>query len=207
MRQRQSLGRVIGALQGGISHPCPIQTTVTFQKKIRFTATSGLSSDVITLQDIMDLYCFAVSSSSAYQLCLAVRLLSVELYGPMSSSLVPVTVSLEYLNNNQGPTGPTQVFSDTSMGSASCAHLRQAPPSGSLQSMWLNSDSVGINMFVLNGPVNTIVDVSLELVLRNGETPVSVGAAVTGASTGQLYIRSLDSNGDNVLQPVSFVTI
>jgi len=189
-----------------VLHPQPIQSTFVFSKVLRFQSSTSLSNVLITQQDLFDLLCYATSPTAAYQLVSGIKLLSVEMWGPMSSSLTPVTVSLEYPQFSSSLGGITKVHSDVSMGSMASAHLRHAPEVGSAQSFWQTFGSAA-SEFILNGPSGTIVDVSLSFVVRNGETVQAVGGIVAGATTGQTYLRALDSNGSSLLAPVSYVTI
>jgi hypothetical protein len=189
-----------------VNHPPEFQSTVTFNKRLRFIASSAMVNVSITLEDLFDLLCVATSSTSAYQLATAIRLQVVEMWA-LNTSSDTSTVSVEYPSISNTPGAPTKVFSDTSVGQTFCAHVKAHTPALSNQSFWQCDNGGGQSFILLNGPTGTIVDIGLQYVLRNGEAVLAVGGPVSGATAGQLYCRALDSNGSGLLVPQSFVTI
>jgi hypothetical protein len=196
----------------------PFNATFTAGKRLRFEA-SGAGTVPVTVQDLFDLFCMATSAIAAYRLFSGVRVRKVQAWGPMPASLVPTTVALEWANATNVAMsigGPNRIVSDTSMGATRAAFVSGRPPAGSLASFWLSgvtpSSGVSPTVFTLNLPSNTIVDLTLDFVLQNdldgaSQQPQAVSAAVAGASTGEIYLRKLDSNGAGLLVPVSYVTI
>lgn len=192
---------------GANGHPPQFDAAVEVRKTFRYKAT-GAGTDVsITAAGLLDGLCMAATTTSAYRLLVALKIEKVEMWGPMASDLVPVTVSCEY--NTDASTGfgqRTSLWSDTSMGSADPAHVIARPPSQSLASMW-QSRAGASQLCLLNFPVNTLVDITLSVVLQNGESPLAVTQAVAGATVGKVYLRALDVNGSGLLVPVSYPTI
>lgn len=188
------------------------QSTFTVSKTLRFNATSAAltSNTPIAASDILQCMVMAATAILPYQLFSAVRLRRVKIWGPVPSALTPVTVSVQF-PADVGATatqlsGPSKIYSDTVIGSTKAAFVSCAPPSGSLSAMWQSSAQASVPLFILNGPVGSIVDISVDLVLQNGETPVQ-GAATIGATVGQIYCRDLDKSGSSQLSPVSYTTI
>jgi hypothetical protein len=191
------------------SIPAPPSFNATFQshKTLRFEASSAspAGGTLITSQDLYDLLCMATSTTAAYDLFSGLRLRKIRIWGPMPSSLVPVTVAIEYLANSTVGQ-PSRIKCDTSIGSTKAAYVEFAPPAKSLLDFWVPSVSA-TSLIALTFPANAIVDVVMDFVLQNGETPEAVGAAVSGATVGKIYCRALDSNGSGLLSPVQYPTI
>lgn len=186
-----------------ISHPLPFESTISVAKRFRFQASSALSAVAINQSDLFELLVVALTNVLGSSIIGAFKLMAVEMWGPMASSLTPVTVSCEFPTLGNGY-GPTKVYTDTSMGATQVAHVRAAPPQHSLQSFWLSSPGAD-QFFILNGPSDTVIDLSIQYVLQNGESPDLV--TLVGATAGQLYVRALDSTGSGLLVPLAYVTI
>ncbi len=187
-----------------ILSPPPFKSTVSVSKKLRFQSSAALVNTPITVLDCLSTFVVANTTTSATTIFSNIRLRSIEMWGAMPSTLVPVTVTCEFPSMATLLSGPAQVHSDTSIGSARPAHIKAAPKAGYIQSMWQSATS-GAQMFLLNGPANTIVDITFDYVLQNGETPITV--TVAAASVGSVYLRALDSQGSSLLVPISYVTI
>jgi len=57
-------------------------------------------------------------------------------------------------------------------------------------------------------PDNAVIDVTLDLVIRDDASTQTVTGAVVGAAVGANYVRSLDSvSGTNNVRPTSLATI
>lgn len=182
----------------------PFLATKTFTTRYRFVASSALSRVAITGIDLFDLLCMAATSTSAYELCSAVRIKSLKIWGPMASDLSPVSVAIEY-SATTSPAAPSEVRSDTSVGSTEAAQLSFPPPKGSIWSLWINGS--GSTVFYLTGPANSIVDLTLEQQLRCDQGVAAVSAAVSGATAGQVYVRALDNGGSKLLVPIEYPNI
>lgn len=187
-------------------HPPVFDSAVCTKHRFRFQASAPLVETVIGSANLLGLLKMAASATTAYALFNGVRIRRVTLWGPPAADLVPVTVSLQYsVGTNASNIGnrPRQ-FSDTSVGATRIASVSAKPDPQSAASMWQLRSSTTISngaVFVLNGPINTIVDVELDLVLQNGET-AATATTTTGATAGIVYADSLD-NG-TLLVPLSW---
>ncbi len=173
----------------------------------------------ISNTDILDLYCMAATSTSAYQLFNAARVVSVEVWAPAGldtggSNMITNTCFLEYpaMVASTGFGGRSVRIVDTSTSLDEPAHVRGSPPEDSYAAMWTFNTAVANTnaLFNIGGPLTGyVVDVTLELTLRDSSlAPQPVTAAVSGATVGQIYVRALDSaSGSGVLVPVSVNTI
>ncbi len=128
------------------------------------------------------------------------------MWGPMASDLVPVTVSCDWTGAApQGGFGKSNRVSDTSMGSSEPAHIVTRPPPASQIAQWLGgASSTAICSLVY--PLGTLIDVTLEYVIRDDASVQAVTGAVAAATVGANYVRSLDSSTATNLIPQSYST-
>ncbi len=188
----------------------PPQFTPTFtvmRKKLRFNATSA-STTTIAPVNLGDLWCAAATTTSAYQLASNVRLREIEIWGPMASDLVPVSVRIDWTGSaGPGSFGKSNRVSDTSMGSMEPAHVRSSPPRGTQIAQWLNAQDGTTNLCLITYPDNAVIDVTYDVVVRDNGTAYQVSGAVAGATVGANYVRALDSPTGTILVPVDIATI
>jgi len=189
--------------RGVALHPPQLKTAVQCRHTFRFKATSALSAVQIQAHFINDLIQMAATTTTAYTLIESFKIRSVKLWGPMASDLVPVTVSLEWADAVAQLDTNRALISDTSMGSSRCAFINAKPPKSSTASLW-QGDSTNPS-FILNGPINTVVDLDLTFTLVNNQNgddnPVAI--TVAGATVGQVYFGRLDGPTTGLLTPVS----
>ncbi len=191
---------------GGSLAPPQFTSSISIGKVFRFQA-SAAGSVSVTGQSLGDLLCQAATATSAYQMASAVRIRRVEIWGPPSSTLTPVTVTCEFAGASAGSFGPSQVKSDTSVGATRVAHVVASPPRDSQASQWQSSSSTGV-LFVLTYPSGAIIDIHYSFTMQDRTGATAVTGAVAGATVGQVYLRSLDSvTSSAVLVPLSFITI
>ncbi len=194
-------------LKQGSDHPGQLMTSVSISHCFRFQSSAAINMTVTNVS-LGDLLCMASAATAAYQLANAVRIRKVEIWGGPDSTLAPVTVAVDFSSNTVGGIGPSQRFSDTSIGSTRIAHLVAVPPKSATASMWQVSNGAVISLFRLELPANAVIDIHYSLTLRDETGQQAVTGAVAGATAGQLYVRALDSTtGGAILQPLSYVTI
>ncbi len=218
--RRRSARRRPEATSRGTEQPPPVPQTMSVFKRLRFVSSgpndpSGYS---ITNTDLMDLYCMAVTTNSAYQIFNAVRVVAVEVWVPSAldtTNNAPVINScfIEFpaMVTSTGLGGRSVRVSDTSCSLDRAAHVRGVPPHGSYAEMWTTNTSVaGTNALFNIGAASTgcIVDLTIELAIRDSAlAPQPVTAAVAGATVGQVYVRPLSSTTSSALAPVGVNTI
>jgi len=199
-QRRRNGGRGGGS---GTSQPQALRASIQLDKVVRFKNAAALSNVSVIAQDLLDLFCVATSATAAYGLSTSVKMRKLEMWvDPVAGGSF---CSIEDLTNgNVG--APSRILEDTTLGVTRPAHVVWRPATGSLQSLWCNQ-GVGGKLFELSSSGPGYVDVHISLILQDGETPVAVGAAVAGATVGQLYCRALDSSTGAALLPVSYPTI
>lgn len=189
-----------------VNHPPQLNLSFVLRKRFRFLAAAA-GTTALTALGLGDLWCVAATTTSAYQLAHFVRLRKVEMWGPMSSSLAPVQVLIDWTGSTTaGVFGKSNRVEDLSMGSTECAHVVSKPPAGSQISQWIASNS-NSQLCNLSYPINAVIDITYELVVRDDGSAVAVTGAVAGAVVGANYIRSLDSPSAVNLPPVGYSTI
>lgn len=187
-------------------HPPQFAPSILIRKKLRFQAVAA-GTTTLKYNSFGDLHCVATGTTSAYALASSVRVRKIEMWGPMSSTLVPVTVSLDWTGSSSpGSFGPSNKVSDTSMGSSEPAHVVSRPPPGSQIAQWFDGSS-GSQFCVLSYPAGTIIDLDYEYVVRDDGTAQPVITAVVGATVGANYIRALDNQSGTNLPPIGYPTI
>jgi hypothetical protein len=168
-------------------------------RRLRFTATDAGTSITITQAQLMNLLCVGVDATHAYRLAAAVRLSHVEVWGPMGSTLAPVTVGVEFTASNTAFGAQKKAVRDTSMGSNRCAYVCARPRPNSASGMWFTSAGTD-NVFSLWFPAGAIIDVHLSISFRAAEAASAVSDSPTAATAGTVYCAPLDgvSNGNLV---------
>ncbi len=137
-------------------------------KRFRFSLTAA-GQQTISASDILAFLSLRVTDpagSDYFPLIDKFRIELVELYGPMSGSLAPVTVAFEWVASASGFSVPSKKRSDTSMSSSCCAYTSYRPDRDSLSNEWMNT-STG-SLFTVNGPASTVMDIVVLFALNDG---------------------------------------
>lgn len=188
-------------------HPPQFIASVVVRKTFRYKSSGSMATDQLSIKDILTSFVMATAATTANSLMTSFKLHAVEMWGPMASDLAPVTVSCEFnFITTSGLGGPSKFVSDTSMGSSACAHIRAVPPPGSTARFWQSDPASGDNLVLLNGPLNTVVDLDISFILNDSGTS---GAAITliAATAGIVYLRKPDVSSAGVLVPVSYISL
>ncbi len=188
--------------------PPELHSTMTLSHRFRYQSSASFSNKTISGSQLADFLCVVVTQGvNATRVTASWRLRKVEMWGPMVAAMTPVTVSCEFTAPTAATAGAigsaNRLFTDTSMGNQA-AHVIARPPEGSWQSMWHPTVSDSTVFMILNGPANTVIDVTFDFVLQNGETVVfssaTPGAAIPAGTVG---VFALDSTVGG-LPPISY---
>ena len=191
-----------------MSSPFPPPITPEFRvlSTLRFRASALLNNVLITQTDILDLFCMATAANAAYRVMAAARVRSIEVWAPAAAAGV-ATVAVEWSGTPGNMTGPKQLITDTTLGSARPAHVKTRAPRDSIAAMWFFDGATGGAIIVLDSPQEAIIDFTCEFIVRNSEGAVAVTAALAAATVGKMYVRRLDSTSSSLLVPIAMDTI
>lgn len=182
--------------------PPQFASNVVFKHRFRFGATGTSNTVSVKRSDLLGLlFSNRSGSTSNSRIVAAAKLNRVEAWGTGgdSDSVSAVTIiSLEWRSAN----APTLELSDTGSPYRP-PHLITSPPSHSLAGFWsLTGTNESEELFIMRVIAGTTVDIWVDMVLFDGETPVAVTTTASG-TVGQLYAGFLDASSTKLLQPVS----
>lgn len=177
-----------------ICHPPQLASNFVSTRTQRFQATSTLSVCNVSPETL----CFSFGSmctttnSTITALWKAVRVRRVRMWAPGSLTTTS-TISCEWTSKAASVTGQSNVYvADTSVSSAYPAFLDTTPPKGSLASFW-NPSGDGTIVFNLLGPAETIVDVTVDLLMDVSANSNPTIAGWSSVVQGAIYYAALDN--------------
>jgi hypothetical protein len=186
--------------------PPQFQSTVRVKHRFRFQSSANSSSN-ITRAILLDLLMTNLTSAHTNaRLISGVKLNRVELWGVSgtnASDFAAATLSLEWLSN----LGPSSESSDT--GNAfHPPHVVTTPPQQSLASFWsITGQNESEILATILVPSGSVVDIWVDLILYDGETPVTITTTQSGTA-GTTYAGYLDgAAGAGLLSPVSYTSL
>lgn len=130
----------------------------------------------------------AVSATVGHPVFTSVKINRIQVWSPVQSQGNASTCSVLFPVADQSP---PKEYSDSSMSTSFPAYVDCRPPPRAICGFW-NDDSNNNTLFVITCPTGSIVDVSVSLVMRDGNTDSSQ-ATLVGAVTGVVYYPDLDS--------------
>jgi hypothetical protein len=192
------------------NHVPQFQSTIRFKHHFRFQAASQFTGFGITRGFLLNLLVVGdgggSSTTFASRLFSGIKLNRVEIRCPGAASAAGsdtalLTTSVEWTSSY----GPSSEQSD----SGTPLHpplLMTSPPPQSLASFWsLTGSNESDVLMLMTVPALSIVDVWLDVVMMDGQTPVTVILTSTTVD-GLVYALALDGHASNVLVPVSYTT-
>jgi len=180
--------------------PPPYHPDTVVGRTFRFQAAEALDYVAVSSTDLLNLMVMAKTATTTARLIAAIKVRHVEVWGAMSSSLIPVTASVEFTRT--GDVGSKRdLFSDTSMGSNRPAYVSAKPSSKSAAGMWASTAGTAAEIFRLSCPDNSIIDVHVTMTLFNVDDAVA-GPGAAGATAGTVYYAPLSGASAETL-PVS----
>jgi hypothetical protein len=189
--------------------PTPYKDVISTFQKFRFQSNSAFTNVNFGANDLLDILFLATSTTNGSRVLDAVRLVNIEMWGAMSSTLVPVTTEIEYVfggASTGGAGGGDASRSSTTIGSDHPAWVKLAPPAHSNAQFWQGSGASN-TLFQLSGPLNTIIDITLEMRFNNTlATSALQHPTLVAATAGALYVGGLDGlrSATTVFPPVGF---
>jgi hypothetical protein len=186
-----------------MNRPSQLKSNIQVHHKFRFLASSSFIGSINT-QTMMGIAgVMASSTTNAYVIASTMKINSIEAWTPPASQGSAATVSLIWAGYNNAP---EREVSDTTVSVSTPAYIKSSPPTDSLAKFWFNQVS-NQNIFVLNAPVGTIVDVDVDFILFD-DAEVQTAVVLIGATAGLMYYSPLDGFGAaSKLNPVSLISI
>ncbi len=181
-------------------HPPPLRPAFSLSKTFRFQATGAVTYESITQTNLSNLIVVALTATTSAKVFSSARLRKVEAWcAPAQGG---AGAEIQIVGPNTSP-GPENRKSDISMG-IQPAHVRWNPVPNSTPDFWF-SQAGSAEMFQLTCPTDTVVDVTLDLILNFSET-ATAGPVPVGATPGEWYAVPLDGLGNN-LPPVDWTVL
>lgn len=161
---------------------------------IRFAASSALGNNTISIYDIVRLPGFmAATTTSGYNLAVAVRLRKMRIWGFVATAGTPVTVSLQKAGIDSSGNDFNDSFSrksDTSVSFDRPAYIEmnfeQFTPSGAFHT----NAAVDGNVVNITCPAGAIVDFHYTYVM-NYANAAPTAIVLVGANVGTLYHKTI----------------
>lgn len=178
-----------------------INTNIKLSHRYRFLATSALTNVGVDAQDLLGAIggvCTVANTTLSF-LAKTMRIQSIEIWSPTATSTTGVTCSIEWLSTNS----PSIEVSDTSINVSEPAHILTSPPKLSLAAFWQQTAST--DLFIINCPGGSVVDIRLSYVLCD-QTTASSSRPITTGTLGRQYYLAMDGPTTNLLVPVSLST-
>jgi len=184
--------------------------TLGFTQRYIIEGSGGVANRQITNLDLFDSRCFATGATAAYRTLAAIKLKSVEMWCS-NTPAVSGSNSLvcEWYNTNPYSGSSSKMYTDSSLGMANIAHVLATPPKNGFSGEWLpNIFGSEYPILELTGPIGTIIDLKMSFQFILDEAPVLVTGTVVAATTGQMYLRHLDStNASPTIFPIGGLVI
>jgi len=191
LRQKTSNGNSIPMIEGNFRQI----------HRYRFKATAAYSGSISSVELLGVPGMIAASATDLYPFTKSARIVRVEVWSPTATSSTPVDLVLTWAASDRTPNARVM---DTSINVSQPAHISAKPPKDSLASFWFQDTDV--ELFTLICPAGSIVDLTMESILRNATSAAAV-VTVTGATAGLTYYGYLDGDSTHLLEPVGRSTI
>jgi hypothetical protein len=198
---RKQQGRARRSAATRSFHPSQLKSNIQKHHKFRFIATAAYNGTITTKQMLGAAGVIAdVLNTTGIAKNYSLKVKQIEIWTPPPSQGASTTCSVEWVGAGYQP---NMEFSDSSNSVAEPAHVRCRPPPQTNASFWANGGTtqVFLNIAV---PIGSILDLDLDLIENDGETPVTFALAT--AALGATYYLALDHTISDVLVPVSLTT-
>jgi len=174
--------------------PPQLASSIVMTRTVRWLSTASQQPLAVTYTNVGDWWVQAnTAGTNFYQMANAVRIKRIRAWcQPASSLFTPITLTIQFAvsNNSTGVSGVTKRFTDTSM-STEPAFLDVRPPAGSSAALWQSSTGTN-NCFSIYCPINTLVDITYDMVLRDDGSAVAAASSGLGVGNSNAY-RGLDA--------------
>jgi len=182
---------------------------VVHRKRMRFNAAAVAPVDaptIITTTDIFNLLLVVDTPTVAFPIITAFRIRSVSITAPFQTT--SAFCSVEFVSSTSGNVGSRPlVFSDTSLSTASPAFVMARPAKESAPAKWqfrnASAGTTGAD-FLLRHSANAVIDLIIDLVIQNGQTPPAFVPSPGASTPGQVVLNNLDNTTANLIVPADY---
>lgn len=183
--------------------PPTIRPNIQVTHKYRF-ATDTSNSATITNQNLLTAAgCMVTTNNTtATSMWMSVKIISVEVWSIPSTATS--SCSVEWKGDSSLAGLEQQEVSDTSLSPQIPAHIIARPRRGTLSSMW-HQGGFSQNLFTVSVDNLGIVDVTLQLILRDAPSSSNATFTIASGSLGTAVYSPLDGSGDK-FTPVGLTT-
>jgi len=199
-------GKMKGKAVGGSIPDLPprLQLTPHLNQVFRFKAGSEGSITPITVGNLISsMGAIASTTTSVHSVCSSVKVVSITAFPPAGTASNS-TVTLSWQGGSSGQQDDELFDESIPEGITSTKSLKFVPPPKSLASFWIESTQASDEVFTVDCPSGTILDVHLMGAFSVAFAQVTT--TVTSATVGVLYFLPLDGVGDT-LPPSSLVSV
>jgi hypothetical protein len=188
------------------NNPPQFHPNVRVSHKYRFQAVAAFTDTAITRTMLISASgVLATTTVLGYSPFLYCRVKRISMWAGRTSAsgtTANATVSCIWSGDVNNFGGSYIEMSDTTVNDMYSAHVSGAPPAKSFAGEWAQGSANVVA--ILSGPIGTIIDVELDLVMNDaGETNTAVSQVLTAATVGQMYYLALDGSTLNNLRTVS----
>jgi len=186
------------------NRPPQLSANIRLRHKFRFTASTAFNGPINSDEILLAAGTMASTIALVNSFIASFKIRSVEVWSPPAAQGSFATCSLDWQG---GLNSPNVEVSDTTVSVTSPAHFRTAPPARSLAGFWQQHATL-TNMFTLNVPAGSIIDLDLDLIILDEDANESQATRVVATAViGTVYYLSLDSaGGGHTINPVSLTT-
>jgi hypothetical protein len=191
--------------KAALTRPLPFASTKKISGRARYIVPSAINIGTpVTRGNMLNMLIMNTGGSTTnYRILNAIRLKSISVWSAETTSGSVSTIDVEWLSNY----GPSTVVSDTSVSLIMPAYITSSPPKDSLAQFWsLSGINESESLYLLSAPVGSVIDITYEAILFNGETPVAVTTTNAGV-LGTVYETNLLGPTSNTGVPVSYKTL
>lgn len=179
----------------------------SFTRKIRFICNASGGYNVTPKAVANGCGVMCTSSTSASTLITAFKIRRVQIWGMSGSS--NQTVALTWFGDQTLNFESNKEFSDSSTSSAYVPYLNLVPPNHSSARDWQavgGSFSTGV-IFALNCGNGSIIDLTLDVIVGDGNASPTAATAITGGTAGVIKYGPLDGYGGGSLLAISVTSM
>jgi len=186
--------------------PSQFESNVRFIHKYRFLATSAFNNGLLDsnfVGIVGTIGTVVVTTVSTMAACVRIR--KLEMWAAPASQGAAATCSVDWFGSGNTP---NLEISDTTLSVSRNAYVNSKPPRNSLASFWQKAS--GNVLCTLICPADTIIDVTMDVVLADGDAEPSAVNGFANVVLGRAYYLALDRTAGpttNDLVPVGVTTV